>query len=131
MDSCLVVKVPPFPLLITLSLIRILCCSYGLSPAETVKSQTRKPKCSKGYHCSRNAYMLVYKCHREEDTDPMETNVEVPGEDLTTVLRLVITVVQYIMCKVRIELAKGLQCVQTFDILDSNSQQVNTPDKNS
>uniref|UniRef100_A0A674BX89 Ubiquitin carboxyl-terminal hydrolase 48 n=1 Tax=Salmo trutta TaxID=8032 RepID=A0A674BX89_SALTR len=28
--------------------------------AETVKSQTRKPKCSKGYHCSRNAYMLVY-----------------------------------------------------------------------
>uniref|UniRef100_A0A4W5QYJ2 Ubiquitin carboxyl-terminal hydrolase 48 n=1 Tax=Hucho hucho TaxID=62062 RepID=A0A4W5QYJ2_9TELE len=47
--------------------------------AETVKSQTRKPKCSKGYHCSRNAYMLVYKCQREEDTDPMETNVEVPG----------------------------------------------------
>uniref|UniRef100_A0A674BXK2 Ubiquitin carboxyl-terminal hydrolase 48 n=1 Tax=Salmo trutta TaxID=8032 RepID=A0A674BXK2_SALTR len=47
--------------------------------AETVKSQTRKPKCSKGYHCSRNAYMLVYKCHREEDTDPMETNVDVPG----------------------------------------------------
>uniref|UniRef100_A0A4W5MRS3 Ubiquitin carboxyl-terminal hydrolase 48 n=1 Tax=Hucho hucho TaxID=62062 RepID=A0A4W5MRS3_9TELE len=46
--------------------------------AET-KSQTRKPKCSKGYHCSRNAYMLVYKCHREEDTDPMETNVDVPG----------------------------------------------------
>uniref|UniRef100_A0A9J8BHW8 Ubiquitin carboxyl-terminal hydrolase 48 n=2 Tax=Cyprinus carpio TaxID=7962 RepID=A0A9J8BHW8_CYPCA len=27
--------------------------------AETAKSQTRKPKCSKGYHCSRNAYMLV------------------------------------------------------------------------
>ncbi|CAB1354090.1 unnamed protein product [Coregonus sp. 'balchen'] len=47
--------------------------------AETVKSQTRKPKCSKGYHCSRNAYMLVYKSQGEEDTDPMETNVEVPG----------------------------------------------------
>ncbi|KAL0978076.1 hypothetical protein UPYG_G00165600 [Umbra pygmaea] len=47
--------------------------------AETIKSQTRKPKCSKGYHCSRNAYMLVYKCQRDEDTDPMETNVEVPG----------------------------------------------------
>lgn len=105
MDSCLVVKVPPFPLLITLSLIRILCCSYGLSPAETVKSQTRKPKCSKGYHCSRNAYMLVYKCHREEDTDPMETNVDVPGEDLTTGLHLVMTVVQYIMYKLTTELA--------------------------
>uniref|UniRef100_A0AAY5JZY7 Ubiquitin carboxyl-terminal hydrolase 48 n=1 Tax=Esox lucius TaxID=8010 RepID=A0AAY5JZY7_ESOLU len=47
--------------------------------AETVKSQTRKPKCSKGYHCSRNAYMLVYKCQRDEDADPMDTNVEVPG----------------------------------------------------
>ncbi|KAI2659049.1 Ubiquitin carboxyl-terminal hydrolase 48 [Labeo rohita] len=45
--------------------------------AETAKSQTRKPKCSKGYHCSRNAYMLVYK-QQTEETDQTETNVEVP-----------------------------------------------------
>uniref|UniRef100_A0A8C9SVL2 Ubiquitin carboxyl-terminal hydrolase 48 n=1 Tax=Scleropages formosus TaxID=113540 RepID=A0A8C9SVL2_SCLFO len=31
------------------------------------KSQARKPKCSKGYHCSRNAYMLVYKQWSEYD----------------------------------------------------------------
>lgn len=49
------------------------------SLAETVKSQARKPKCSKGYHCSRNAYMLVYKVQEEEDSDPTRTNVEVPG----------------------------------------------------
>lgn len=49
--------------------------------------------------------MLVYKCHREEDTDPMETNVDVPGEDLTTGLHLVMTVVQYIMYKLTTELA--------------------------
>ncbi|XP_049895283.1 ubiquitin carboxyl-terminal hydrolase 48 isoform X1 [Epinephelus moara] len=47
--------------------------------AETVKSQARKPKCSKGYHCSRNAYMLVYKVQEEEDSDPTRTNVEVPA----------------------------------------------------
>uniref|UniRef100_A0AAQ5YVP2 Ubiquitin carboxyl-terminal hydrolase 48 n=1 Tax=Amphiprion ocellaris TaxID=80972 RepID=A0AAQ5YVP2_AMPOC len=47
--------------------------------AETVKSQTRKPKCSKGYHCSRNAYMLVYKVQEEESLDPSRTNVEVPA----------------------------------------------------
>ncbi|TNN88219.1 Ubiquitin carboxyl-terminal hydrolase 48 [Liparis tanakae] len=47
--------------------------------AETVKSQTRKPKCSKGYHCSRNAYMLVYKIQEEENTEPSCTNVEVPA----------------------------------------------------
>ncbi|XP_061075552.1 ubiquitin carboxyl-terminal hydrolase 48 isoform X2 [Conger conger] len=49
--------------------------------AETVKSQTRKPKCSKGYHCSRNAYMLVYKRQVEEnDTDSeTEVNIEVPA----------------------------------------------------
>ncbi|XP_068450726.1 ubiquitin carboxyl-terminal hydrolase 48 isoform X2 [Clinocottus analis] len=47
--------------------------------AETVKSQTRKPKCSKGYHCSRNAYMLVYKIQEEENIDPSCTNVEVPA----------------------------------------------------
>ncbi|XP_041639436.1 ubiquitin carboxyl-terminal hydrolase 48 isoform X2 [Cheilinus undulatus] len=47
--------------------------------AEAVKSQTRKPKCSKGYHCSRNAYMLVYKVQEEESSDPPRTNVEVPA----------------------------------------------------
>lgn len=47
--------------------------------AETVKSQARKPKCSKGYHCSRNAYMLVYKCQEEEVTEPYEATVEVPA----------------------------------------------------
>ncbi|XP_074505051.1 ubiquitin carboxyl-terminal hydrolase 48 [Sebastes fasciatus] len=47
--------------------------------AETVKSQARKPKCSKGYHCSRNAYMLVYKIQEEENLDPTWTNVEVPA----------------------------------------------------
>ena len=47
--------------------------------AETVKSQTRKPKCSKGYHCSRNAYMLVYKVQEEESTDPTANDVQVPG----------------------------------------------------
>uniref|UniRef100_A0A3Q3G0C9 Ubiquitin carboxyl-terminal hydrolase 48 n=1 Tax=Labrus bergylta TaxID=56723 RepID=A0A3Q3G0C9_9LABR len=46
--------------------------------AETVKSQTRKPKCSKGYHCSRNAYMLVYKIQEEESSETPRTNVEVP-----------------------------------------------------
>uniref|UniRef100_A0A1A8JP84 Ubiquitin carboxyl-terminal hydrolase 48 n=3 Tax=Nothobranchius TaxID=28779 RepID=A0A1A8JP84_NOTKU len=45
---------------------------------DTVKSQSRKPKCSKGYHCSRNAYMLVYKIQGEETSDPTRTNVEVP-----------------------------------------------------
>ncbi|KAM9859708.1 ubiquitin carboxyl-terminal hydrolase 48 isoform 1-T2 [Aulostomus maculatus] len=47
--------------------------------AETVKSQARKPKCSKGYHCSRNAYMLVYKLQEEESTDSSGTVVEVPA----------------------------------------------------
>uniref|UniRef100_A0A7N9AZX7 Ubiquitin carboxyl-terminal hydrolase 48 n=1 Tax=Mastacembelus armatus TaxID=205130 RepID=A0A7N9AZX7_9TELE len=47
--------------------------------AETVKSQTRKPKCSKGYHCSRNAYMLVYKVQEVESSDSSRTNVEVPA----------------------------------------------------
>uniref|UniRef100_A0A3P9GZH0 Ubiquitin carboxyl-terminal hydrolase 48 n=1 Tax=Oryzias latipes TaxID=8090 RepID=A0A3P9GZH0_ORYLA len=48
--------------------------------AEAVKSPSRKPKCSKGYHCSRNAYMLVYKVQAEENLDPSETSVEVPGD---------------------------------------------------
>ncbi|XP_030275422.1 ubiquitin carboxyl-terminal hydrolase 48 isoform X2 [Sparus aurata] len=53
--------------------------SSSWSVAETVKSQTRKPKCSKGYHCSRNAYMLVYKVQEEESSDISRTNVEVPA----------------------------------------------------
>ncbi|RVE72864.1 hypothetical protein OJAV_G00043450 [Oryzias javanicus] len=47
--------------------------------AEAVKSQSRKPKCSKGYHCSRNAYMLVYKVQADEHLDPSRTSVEVPA----------------------------------------------------
>ncbi|TRY94892.1 hypothetical protein DNTS_032992 [Danionella cerebrum] len=46
--------------------------------AETAKSQTRKPKCSKGYHCSRNAYMLVYKQQTEKIVQT-EAIVEVPA----------------------------------------------------
>ncbi|XP_011473515.1 ubiquitin carboxyl-terminal hydrolase 48 isoform X1 [Oryzias latipes] len=47
--------------------------------AEAVKSPSRKPKCSKGYHCSRNAYMLVYKVQADEHPDLSETSVEVPA----------------------------------------------------
>ncbi|KAM9759170.1 ubiquitin carboxyl-terminal hydrolase 48 isoform 2-T3 [Menidia menidia] len=47
--------------------------------AETVKSQSRKPKCSKGYHCSRNAYMLVYKVQEDEGSDPSRNIVDVPA----------------------------------------------------
>ncbi|XP_075869327.1 ubiquitin carboxyl-terminal hydrolase 48 isoform X1 [Nelusetta ayraudi] len=47
--------------------------------AETLKSQARKPKCSKGYHCSRNAYMLVYKVQDETHSDPSGAVVEVPS----------------------------------------------------
>ncbi|XP_029948183.1 ubiquitin carboxyl-terminal hydrolase 48 [Salarias fasciatus] len=47
--------------------------------AETVKSQTRKPKCSKGSHCSRNAYMLVYKVQAEESPDSSRSGVDVPA----------------------------------------------------
>uniref|UniRef100_H3BXY1 Ubiquitin carboxyl-terminal hydrolase 48 n=1 Tax=Tetraodon nigroviridis TaxID=99883 RepID=H3BXY1_TETNG len=47
--------------------------------AETVKSQTRKPKCTKGYHCSRNAYMLVYKVQEEQSSDSCRASVEVPA----------------------------------------------------
>ncbi|XP_066546567.1 ubiquitin carboxyl-terminal hydrolase 48 isoform X3 [Amia ocellicauda] len=46
--------------------------------AETSKSQTRKPKCGKGFHCSRNAYMLVYK-RQGDDDNQAEVNVQVPG----------------------------------------------------
>ncbi|XP_055040439.1 ubiquitin carboxyl-terminal hydrolase 48 isoform X1 [Misgurnus anguillicaudatus] len=46
--------------------------------AETAKSQTRKPKCSKGYHCSRNAYMLVYKRQMGEENQT-EESIQVPA----------------------------------------------------
>uniref|UniRef100_A0A3Q2GK61 ubiquitinyl hydrolase 1 n=1 Tax=Cyprinodon variegatus TaxID=28743 RepID=A0A3Q2GK61_CYPVA len=54
---------------------------FLISPnlAETGKTQSRKPKCSKGYHCSRNAYMLVYKVQEEKSSEPSRTNVEVPA----------------------------------------------------
>lgn len=45
-------------------------------PAESSKSQTRKPKCGKGAHCSRNAYMLVYRLQAREKS----LTVQVPGE---------------------------------------------------
>ncbi|XP_039611700.1 ubiquitin carboxyl-terminal hydrolase 48 isoform X2 [Polypterus senegalus] len=44
---------------------------------EPSKSQTRKPKCIKGYHSSRNAYMLVYK-RQVEEVSHSEPNVQVP-----------------------------------------------------
>ncbi|XP_048182262.1 ubiquitin carboxyl-terminal hydrolase 48 isoform X2 [Corvus hawaiiensis] len=43
--------------------------------AEPSKSQTRKPKCGKGTHCSRNAYMLVYRLQAREKS----LAVEVPA----------------------------------------------------
>ncbi|MED6236539.1 Ubiquitin carboxyl-terminal hydrolase 48 [Ataeniobius toweri] len=46
--------------------------------ADTGKTLSRKPKCSKGYHCSRNAYMLVYKVQEEKSSDLSRTNVKVP-----------------------------------------------------
>ncbi|XP_058857927.1 ubiquitin carboxyl-terminal hydrolase 48 isoform X3 [Acipenser ruthenus] len=48
--------------------------------AEPSKSQTRKPKCSKGFHCSRNSYMLVYKqqVEKEVEKSQSEINVQVP-----------------------------------------------------
>ncbi|XP_073873775.1 ubiquitin carboxyl-terminal hydrolase 48 isoform X14 [Macaca fascicularis] len=44
--------------------------------AEPSKSQTRKPKCGKGTHCSRNAYMLVYRLQTQEKPN---TAVQVPA----------------------------------------------------
>ncbi|KAM5247180.1 ubiquitin carboxyl-terminal hydrolase 48 isoform 11-T11 [Ctenodactylus gundi] len=44
--------------------------------AEPSKSQTRKPKCGKGSHCSRNAYMLVYRLQTQEKSN---MTVEVPA----------------------------------------------------
>lgn len=47
--------------------------------AETVKTpQARKPKCSRGDHSSRNAYMLVYK-RQSEDGKANETSIEIPA----------------------------------------------------
>uniref|UniRef100_A0A5F5PP50 Ubiquitin carboxyl-terminal hydrolase 48 n=1 Tax=Equus caballus TaxID=9796 RepID=A0A5F5PP50_HORSE len=43
---------------------------------EPSKSQTRKPKCGKGTHCSRNAYMLVYRLQTQEKPN---TTVQVPA----------------------------------------------------
>ncbi|NXW38741.1 UBP48 hydrolase, partial [Phaetusa simplex] len=43
--------------------------------AEPSKAQTRKPKCGKGTHCSRNAYMLVYRLQTREKS----LTVEVPA----------------------------------------------------
>lgn len=68
-------------------IVKVTCCqllSVELSqfsvPAETMKSQARKPKCGKGYHCSRNAYMLVYKVQEEQQSDASRAVVEVPCE---------------------------------------------------
>uniref|UniRef100_A0A8C2SFW2 Ubiquitin carboxyl-terminal hydrolase 48 n=1 Tax=Capra hircus TaxID=9925 RepID=A0A8C2SFW2_CAPHI len=44
--------------------------------AEPSKSQTRKPKCGKGTHCSRNAYMLVYRLQTQERPS---TTIQVPA----------------------------------------------------
>ncbi|XP_060707924.1 ubiquitin carboxyl-terminal hydrolase 48 isoform X1 [Hemiscyllium ocellatum] len=45
--------------------------------AEPSKSQTRKPKCVKGVHCSRNAYMLVYR-RKVEGGKEKEITVQLP-----------------------------------------------------
>ncbi|XP_060267458.1 ubiquitin carboxyl-terminal hydrolase 48 isoform X16 [Ovis aries] len=49
---------------------------YVEHKAEPSKSQTRKPKCGKGTHCSRNAYMLVYRLQTQERPS---TAVQVPA----------------------------------------------------
>lgn len=65
---------------VSILLIIVLPPLFSWSTDETVKSQKGKPKCGKGYHCSRNAYMLVYKVQEEERSDPSRINVKVPGE---------------------------------------------------
>ncbi|XP_032903844.1 ubiquitin carboxyl-terminal hydrolase 48 isoform X4 [Amblyraja radiata] len=45
--------------------------------AEPSKSQARKPKCIKGVHCSRNAYMLVYR-RKVEECKEKEISVQLP-----------------------------------------------------
>eukprot|EP00062_Callorhinchus_milii_P012741 gi/632960096/ref/XP_007896000.1/ PREDICTED: ubiquitin carboxyl-terminal hydrolase 48 isoform X3 [Callorhinchus milii] len=46
--------------------------------AEPSKSQTRKPKCVKGVHCSRNAYMLVYR-RKGEMSKEKDISVQLPA----------------------------------------------------
>uniref|UniRef100_A0A674KBW0 Ubiquitin carboxyl-terminal hydrolase 48 n=1 Tax=Terrapene triunguis TaxID=2587831 RepID=A0A674KBW0_9SAUR len=50
--------------------------------AEPSKSQTRKPKCGKGTHCSRNAYMLVYRLQTREKS----LTAEIPSKYATDYL---------------------------------------------
>lgn len=59
-----------------------LLCFPSFTAAEPSKSQTRKPKCGKGTHCSRNAYMLVYRLQTREKS----LTVEVPGKGALTLL---------------------------------------------
>lgn len=61
-------------------LVCLLC--FPFTTAEPSKSQTRKPKCGKGTHCSRNAYMLVYRLQTREKS----LTVEVPGKGALTLL---------------------------------------------
>ncbi|KAM9297028.1 ubiquitin carboxyl-terminal hydrolase 48 [Gastrophryne carolinensis] len=44
---------------------------------EPAKAVARKPKCGRGLHCSRNAYMLVYKLRSATPQD--QVHFEVPG----------------------------------------------------
>uniref|UniRef100_A0A8C4XRF1 Ubiquitin carboxyl-terminal hydrolase 48 n=1 Tax=Falco tinnunculus TaxID=100819 RepID=A0A8C4XRF1_FALTI len=55
-------------------LVCLLCFAF-CTTAEPSKSQTRKPKCGKGTHCSRNAYMLVYRLQTREKS----LTIEVPA----------------------------------------------------
>ena len=57
-------------------------CFAFCTAAEPSKSQTRKPKCGKGTHCSRNAYMLVYRLQTREKS----LTIEVPGKRALTLL---------------------------------------------
>lgn len=58
------------------------CFDFSTS-AEPSKSQTRKPKCGKGTHCSRNAYMLVYRLQTREKPN---TPVQVPGKIFSAIV---------------------------------------------
>lgn len=62
-------------------LVCLLCFAF-CTTAEPSKSQTRKPKCGKGTHCSRNAYMLVYRLQTREKS----LTIEVPGKWALTLL---------------------------------------------
>ncbi|MGH0149246.1 UNVERIFIED_CONTAM: hypothetical protein FKN15_055223 [Acipenser sinensis] len=67
--------------------------------AEPSKSQTRKPKCSKGFHCSRNSYMLVYKqqVDKEVEKSQSEINVQVPDGDSLSLKEHLIDELDYIL----------------------------------